>query len=157
MSEQIERGNDEVAFWIRGTGKENQEDIFIAVSMLHHVCPLCKYNNRFESFKDVYKHFIAQHFGDGQNKDQFYNKIYAILQQLVKFEVNNNRRYTFNKRSEVVYTLNKVHGLPIGLIQKVLGIYSITRTMKMSYRGLILCNSDESIPVWIKNVTTIYS
>lgn len=162
----VERGNDEVAFYLRDsdTDTDRLHEITCAVDAKYAMCSFCDNRGKLEDprkYRDLFDHFVRIHYDRmAENHDPMKRVAYSLFQQLAKYEVNKMRRSgrreslesgrKVDKRCEVVYVLNKDFGLPIRLITDLLSLKGTTKACRMSYRGMLLVKKEE--PSWAKNL-----
>ena len=178
---QVERGNDEVAFWLRSSGRNNYNEIFIAVQLMHKCCPhsqRCKYQisaadavfhkkgskswNLWQEelkhpFKALYEHFLNHYDPEQQGHEEFENVAYAMLQQFVILETNRRKGRRgphsplADRAASAIHEIIKTFGIPTQLVTNILGT-TYRYIADHYYRGIYL--SKEGIPEWVKNVTS---
>jgi hypothetical protein len=159
---EVVRGDDEVAFWLRDSGKHNYNEIFIAVQLRHKICPFsqrCKFEiwdgssnvERQQPFKSLFEHFLNHYDPEVQGHSTFENMAYAILQQFVIIESNRGRgsHHNNDKIAVAIHEIIKTFGIPTQLVANILSI-TYTRTANAYYHGIYLCK--DGIPAWMQRV-----
>lgn len=160
----IERGNDEVAFWLRASGTSNYNEIYIAVQLEYLQCPMggCRFEIQVEdkahiaieeiktAFTDLYEHFLNHYNPLKQGHNSFENVAYGLLQQLVVIERNRGRgrgEDAHEKTGAAMYSIIKEYGIPQGLLVEIIHM-SFAKIGDACYEVM----KKQGLPEWAANL-----
>jgi hypothetical protein len=142
MKKQIEIGDEEIAYYLRGE-KSDAVAVFVAVSLKNDRCPVCRTAVEW-GYEMLYKHFMAVHQSDSSDMA---NRTYSMLQQFIKFIRTRHNKEGYRKRCEVVYVLNR--DLPIILVSDLFNLGGFGEAGEMAYQGMV---SLKRVPKWVERV-----
>jgi hypothetical protein len=159
MNEQIERGDDELAFWLKRHDFRKSSEVTAAYKIKNKGCVVCR--RIYVSYNDLLRHYIIHitntedYFYKGYNKKMIDLSI-GIIQQLIIFESVDGRKNSIEyrrkyKRANVaLYELSKNYGLMPLMIAWIIGCNNHAMVRERIYRGM-LEKTGGNLPTWWVN------
>jgi len=156
----IERGNDELAFWMKSG--EYPENYTIAYWFAQGICPVCKidtysttYSTQLMEIKD---HFMEKHYHPSR-MDPTRDLVYGIIQQIWKYisafgacglqgRHGDIKHRDEEKQADALFVLNREFDIPMWMLARIFNITN-HKCGDLLYVGLM--NRGKCSP-WMANV-----
>lgn len=135
----IQRGDDEVAYFLRGD--EDSWQHLVLKRLEYSECPKhgCHYHQA--DYRRLFYHFRSEHYSmEEKYHNKYENFCYRILQELAVWAINKAGRKTVKQTSKCLVAHNLIKHLSISLTDTTLLLHIETsRVAELSFQGKIIC------------------